>query len=912
MAETVPAPATDYDVLVLGAGVGGMESALSLGDMGFKVLLVEKEPSVGGRMILLSKVFPTLDCASCISTPKMAAVSHHPNVRSLVYSEVEEIAPRPEGGFRVRVLEKPTFVDAAKCTGCSLCEPVCPVPVPDEFNYDLTARRAAHIAFPQAVPKKAVITRRGTSPCSFTCPAGVKPHGYIALVRAGKYDQAFRQHLEDAPLVGVLSRACYAPCEEGCSRTELEGPVSIRGIKRFMADRYYATHPEPEYGPPATRSGKKVAVVGSGPSGLTAAYFLAKSGHTVTVLDSDREAGGMLRWGIPSYRLPKSVLDRDLLNITALGVEIRTGAAVRSLSALKTEGYDAVFLATGTVGGRKLGAPGEELRGVYDSVRFLHDVNAGKAPDLAGANVAVVGGGNVAIDCARSALRLGAKHVYLVYRRSREEMPAHSWEVKDAEEEGVDLQCTWDVDQVLGYDGHVWGLELVGSSSAGGKGRKQALVRDESRRQTLPVGAVISAIGLTPATSPFASEVALAPNGTVQVAKETLQTSLPYVFAGGDDVLGPSSIAESMGQGRRAAFHIDRFLKGLEAGAVPFADPLPEVDRETVAAEARADAPPRPPRLPDRLPIPERLHSFVDYESGLDEADARASANRCLDCGVCSECRECIAACPADAIDLGMRAHAETVRVRSVAIATGFSPFDAREKPAYGYGRIANVVTGPQMDRILAPTRPYNAVLRPSDGKTPSNVAFVLCTGSRDEQVGNRLCSRVCCMYSMKQAQLLMGALPLADVTIYYIDVRAFGKGYEEFFQQTKGMAVNFTKGKVSRIEETENQDLLVHYEDIEGGGGQKVARHDLVVLAVGLLPNTGALKLFPEGAPGQDAHSYIEEPNEELEPGKTTLPGVFVIGSATAVRDIPDTIVHSEAASAQIAAYLKRPEARA
>jgi heterodisulfide reductase subunit A-like polyferredoxin len=907
-----PPPPADYDVLVLGAGVGGMESALTLGDMGFRVLLVEKEPSVGGRMILLSKVFPTLDCASCISTPKMAAVNNHPNVRSLVYSEVEEIAPNGDGRFRVRVTRKPTFVDFAKCTGCALCEPVCPVPVPDEFNYDLASRRAAHIAFPQAVPKKAILSRRGSSPCNFRCPAGVKPHGYIALVREGKYDEAFRQHLEDAPLVGVLSRACYAPCEEGCTRAELEGPVSIRGIKRFMADRYYAAHSAPEYGPPAVSSGHRVAVVGSGPSGLTAAFFLARRGHSVTVLEADQAPGGMLRWGIPAYRLPRSVLERDLRNITALGVEIRANAPVRSLAHLREEGFEAVYLATGTVGGRRLDVPGEELAGVYDSVAFLHAINDGAPPDLAHRRVAVVGGGNVAIDCARSALRLGAKEVRIVYRRTREEMPAHAAEIQDAEEEGIRLDCSWVPDRVLGYDGKVWALSLVGSRSTGGKGRSHALTLDERRRWELPVDVVISAIGLVPATSPFATEIARAADGTVAVEGETLRASLPYVFAGGDDVLGPSSIAEAMGQGRRAAESIDRYLNGQPLRPTRGEVPLPEVDRRAVAAEARTAADARNGVPIPRSAVDERVRTFADYEGGFSEEEARASALRCLDCGLCSECRQCVAACPADAIDLGMRAETETVVVRSVALATGFSPFDARQKPAFGFGRYANVITGPQMDRILAPTRPYNAVVRPSDGKTPSNVAFVLCTGSRDEQVGNRLCSRVCCMYSMKQAQLLMGALPVSDVTIYYIDLRAFGKGYEEFLQQTKGMGVYFTKGKVSRIEEVEDGDLLVQYDDLENGGGQKTARHDLVVLATGLLPNVGALRLFPQGAPAQDAYSYVREPDEELEPGATSLDGVFVIGSATAVRDIPDTIVHAEAASAQIAAYLKRPEAEA
>ena len=906
------APASDYDVLVVGAGVGGMESALTLGDMGFKVLLVEKEPSVGGRMILLSKVFPTLDCASCISTPKMAGVNNHPNVRPLVYSEVDDITPQPDGRFLVHLTRKPTFVDAAKCTGCALCEPACTVSVPDEFNYDIAARHAAHIAFPQAVPKKAVITRRGTSPCSFTCPAGVKPHGYVSLVRAGKYEEAFQQHLEDAPLVGVLSRACYAPCEEQCSRLDLEGAVSIRSIKRFMADRYYAAHPEPEYGPPTERRGKRVAIVGSGPSGLTAAYFLGRQGYDVTIFEADSEPGGIMRWGIPSYRLPKDVLARDVKNVTALGVRIETNHRVTSLWALREAGYDACFVAAGDRGGRKLSVPGEDMRGVVDSMEFLHHVKDGTPPALAGKTVLVIGGGNVAIDSARSALRLGARSVKLFCLEARGEMPAHAWEVQEAEEEGVIVTNSWGVKRVLGEEGSVTGVELVRCTAVFDQDHRFRPTFNEAVRQPVAGQVVITAIGLGPNTATFSSELALQRNGTIQVHPETLATSLPGVYAGGDAVTGPSMIVSSIGQGKRAAFYIDRFLRGVSNDGVRFDERLPVADRAAVVARAKEGGTRREPLPPARRPLAERVTNFDEYESAMTEGDARASANRCLDCGVCSECRECVAACPADAIDLGMRAHHETVTVGSVALATGFTPFDARQKPAFGFGRFPNVITGPQMDRILAPTRPFNAVVRPSDGKSPSNVAFVLCAGSRDDQVGNRLCSRVCCMYSMKQAQLLMGALPLADVTIYYLDIRAFGKGYEEFFQQTKGMSVYFTKGKVARIEETDSNDLLVHYEDIEGDGGQKTARHDLVVLAVGMLPNQGAFQLFPKDALAKDAYAYVREVNEELEPGQTSVDGVFVIGSATAVRDIPDTIVHSEAASAQIAAYLRKGGMRA
>jgi heterodisulfide reductase subunit A len=898
----------DYDALIVGAGIAGMESSLTLGDMGFKVLLVEKEASIGGKMILLSKVFPTLDCSSCIATPKMAATANHPNIKVLTYSEIDTVNRNLDGTFSVDLRKNPRFIDPVKCTGCAQCETACTVAIADEFNSDLVARRAAYIAFPQAVPKKAIIDRKGTSPCSFTCPAGVKPHGYISLVRAGKFDEAFRLHLEDAPLPGCLSRACYAPCEEECTRGQLEGPLPIRAIKRFMVDRYYSTHPDPEYGIPEKLNGKRVAVVGSGPAGLSAAYFLARSGYPVTIFESEPEPGGIMRWGIPSYRLPKDILARDIKNISALGVRIVTNTKVSSVEFLKKNVFDAVFLATGITGGRKISIPGEELHGVYDCMEFLKSFNSDKPIDLKNKKVAVIGGGNAAIDPARIALRAGAKQVCIQYRRGREEMPAHEWELKAALQEGIVFQFLRTPIRLIGDNGKLKALECVSMKlgEPDESGRKRPIPIKGSE-ETMDVDVVILSIGLLPNTAPFASELELDWNGTIKVNKGTLETSIPSIFAGGDTVSGPSMIAQAIGQGKRAAYYIDRYLQGLPLDQVHYDDRLPVVERNPAVKQFDGRLTERKPVELRRKPVEEWVRSFEEYEITMTEEEARYSANRCLDCGGCSECRQCIAVCPADAISFDDRVEQVNLNVGSVLLSTGFDIFDACHKPALGYGRFPNVINAMQMDRILSPTRPYNAVIRPSDGKAPSNIAFVLCTGSRDYKTNNRLCSSVCCMYSIKQAQLLMGALPLADITIYYIDIRAFGKGYDEFYEQAKGMGVYFVKGKVARIEETTEQNLKVFYEDIEGDGGAKQAEHDLVVLSVGALPTQGPLGMFKNGELETDPYHYICEQDEELEPGKTSIEGVFVAGTAAAARDIPDTILHSAAAAAQAAVYLTK-----
>jgi heterodisulfide reductase subunit A2 len=892
-----------YDALVVGSGIGGMESALKLGDMGYKVLVVEKEASVGGKMILLSKVFPTLDCASCISTPKMAATIHHPNIDVLTYAEVEGIRANDDGTYHARIKQKPKFIDETACTGCRLCEMACNVAVPDEFNADMVSRRAAYIAFPQAVPKKAVIDRAGISPCTHDCPAGIKAHGYVARVRSGEYEQAFDLVLETTPLVGSLGRACYAPCEEQCTRGELEGPLPIRRLKRFIADLHYGqADPTPLERP--EQNGHKVAVVGSGPAGLTAAWQLARKGYGVKIFEAAERPGGMLTLGIPAYRLPNDVVDDDIANVTGIGVEIETGVRITDPLKLKHDGFDAVLVATGTHKAVQLRVPGEELAGVRSALTFLADVKLGKDAGLAGKKVLVVGGGNVAIDAARSARRLGAASVDQVSLECCEEMPAHDFEVEEAQAEGIMLHDGWGIDHFEG-EGTVERAIIKVCTCVFNADGKFAPEYDETQRDTIDCDLVIIAAGMMADTEAFDLETN--GNRTLKADAGTLQTAVPHVFAAGDVLTGPTMITTAVGQGRRAAFMIDRFLQGQDLDPDLYDEPLPVVDKDEVLA--RQDVYDRREPLESSAVMSAAPTDFGETEGPMTEDEAFLGVARCLDCGVCSECHACVDACPADAIKLDMRGQEIEAEVGAVVLATGFNLFPADAKPQYGYGRFKNVMTGMQMDRLLAPTRPYNAVLRPSDGKVPDNIAYIMCTGSRDETVDNPLCSKICCMYSVKQNQLIMGALPLADVTVYYIDVRSVGKGYDEFYQQAKDMGANFVKGRVSGITETGDGNLVLRYEDIENGSTLAEAEHDLVVLAVGVQPSRGVAELFGDNgdALALDDYYYVGEADEDMDPGRTNLPGVFVAGAAAGAKDIPDSILHAGAAVAQAAAHLER-----
>jgi heterodisulfide reductase subunit A len=779
----------------------------------------------------------------------------------------------------------------------------CTVAVPDQFNADLVARRAAYIAFPQAVPKKAVVDRPGTSPCTFDCPAGIKAHGYVSLARSGDYEKAFNLVLESTPLVGSLGRACFAPCEDACSRGSLEGAVPIRRIKRFLADTHYASG-NLLGATRAQQNGRRVAIVGSGPAGLTAAWQLGRLGYKITVFEAAPVAGGALGLTIPDYRLPGEVVAQDVGNVTAIGVEIEVNHPVDDLEALRRDGFDAVLVATGTGKAARLGVPGEDLRGVLPSLAFLQASKLGGIGDLKDKHVVVVGGGNVAIDAARSARRLGAASVQQVCLEQRIQMPAFSWEIDEALEEGVALHDGWGVAAVLGRD-TVRGIDLKRCTAVFDQAGRFSPSYDERVRTTIGCDVVIVAIGMGPDTAVFGQTLPLRSNRTIDVDPRTLQSKVPHIFACGDVVTGATMITTAVGQGRRAAYMIDRWLRKEPFAADVFDQRLPQVLPEDVLRRQKSHS--RKDPVSSGKTFVATPTDFHEIELPLTEDEVHHSAGRCLDCGVCSECHECVNVCPAGAIHLDMRPQRIDADVGTVIVSTGFKLFPADLKPQYGYGRYKNVITGMQMDRLLAPTRPYNTVLRPGDGRLPDRIAYVMCTGSRDQTVGNPLCSEICCMYSIKQNQLIMGALPLADVTVFTIDVRTMGKGYDEFYVQAGAMGANFIKGRIAEIRELDNGNLILRYEDIEQGGAVRESEFDLVVLAVGVQPNLETKKLFGEDTLQHDACHYVEEVDEDLNPGQTNIPGVFVAGAASGAKDIPESILHAGAAVAQAAAYAER-----
>jgi formate dehydrogenase major subunit len=485
------------------------------------------------------------------------------------------------------------------------------------------------------------------APCSMRCPANIDIQGYIALIARGQYLEATRLIRRTNPLPLTCGRVCPHPCESQCRRGRVDQPININHLKRFASDRAYE-RPELLNPPRAPLSGHWVAVVGGGPAGLSAAYYLALAGHSPVIFEAMPQLGGMLRYGIPEYRLPKAVLDRELAAIMTAGVQARlnrTWTRDFTLTSLMEEGFAAVFLGVGAWVNRRMGLAGEDAAGVWPGTVFLNQVALGRLGSLAGQRVAVVGGGNTAMDCARTALRLGASRVVIYYRRSRKEMPAQVLEVDEAEREGVEMElCVAPVtvhrdgDRLTGMSFQL--MELCGLDASGRAEPKP--IEGSERRVDLDL--LIVAIGQQPEAEllerdPLAGQLALNRRGNLEARYQTGATNLERVFAGGDLVSGPATVVEAIGAGRRAAKAMDRFLGGrsLEP-ARPLAiskGALAEVDQSVFQGRVKA---PRV-RMPELTPQA-RSGNFLEVELGLSEEAAQAEARRCLACG-CQAAHDC-------------------------------------------------------------------------------------------------------------------------------------------------------------------------------------------------------------------------------------------------------------------------------
>jgi NADPH-dependent glutamate synthase beta subunit-like oxidoreductase len=471
-------------------------------------------------------------------------------------------------------------------------------------------------------------------PCNQACPAGENIQGWLAHVRAARYREAWLTLIRDNPLPAIHGRVCYHPCESRCNRVELDDAVSIHAVERFLGDLAVKEGWElPLEAPP---SGKRVLVVGAGPSGLSAAYHLARRGHSVEIHEAGPVPGGMLHFGIPAYRLPREDLMREVRRIEAMGVKIVCGRRVEDLLAEKASGrFDAVFIAIGADAAKHVDIPTRDAVRVLDAVALLHDVNSGERPRL-GRRVVVYGGGNTAMDAARTARRLGAEETVIVYRRDRAHMSARAFEADEAIEEGVRIQWLATIKAIEGPELMIEAMEL----DADGR------PRPTGRIEHLEADAVVLALGQEPDSAFLRHMPAIdvGSDGVIRVDSH-MMTGHPGIFAGGDAVPGERSVTVSVGHGKKAALHIDAYLRGSRLE--------PRLKHATVSYEMLhlplySDA---QPRRQVALPAATRVEGFEEVMDGLTEAQAHYEAGRCLSCGNCFECDQCYAACPEQAIE---------------------------------------------------------------------------------------------------------------------------------------------------------------------------------------------------------------------------------------------------------------------
>jgi len=703
---------------------------------------------------------------------------------------------------------------------------------------------------------------------------------------------------DEHPFPGICGRVCHHPCESKCTRAEVDQSLAVRELHRFLGD--YELERGELYIPEikAEKRSEKIAVIGSGPAGVTAAYELLRQGYQVTIFEKQDEPGGMMRYGIPEYRLPRDILANEIKVAQEMGAELKCGVTFGkdvTLESLKADGYSATFLAIGLHSGRKLGIENEDIEGVLQGVDFLRNASKGEKIEV-GKEVVVVGGGNVAVDVAQVAKRLGAGKVTLICLERREEMPAWEYEITEALEDDIEIVNSFGPRNLFldNSNQRISGIEFKSCKQVFDADGRFSPEFDDNVCQTFTADTIIMAIGQSADLEGITDQgIAISGPGGLEADPVTLQTPIDWVFAGGDAFYGPKSVVDAVACGKEVAISIHRFINNMdlkEGREKVWEYVRPAIEGEGIIERIKAE----------HLAPETRAGNFLEVAYGFNEEMAQKEAHRCMSCGICSECYQCLDACLAGAIDHDQVAVTKDLTVGSVVLATGAKPYDPTPlSDIYLYGQNPNVMTSLEFERLLSSGGPTQGhLLRPSDQKEPKKVAWLQCIGSRDNnKCGNGYCSSVCCMYAIKDAMIAKEhATEDLDTAIFYMDIRSFGKDYEMYYDRAKDReGIRFVKSRVhSVVENRENKNLILRFADENGAIMEE--EFDMLVLSVGLEVPAETVELAEKLGVKVNQNKFIE--SEPFNPLESSRPGIYACGSFQGPKDIPSSVTEASAAA--------------
>ena len=660
-------------VLIVGAGISGCQAALDLAKLDIKVYLIEKYPIIREFLKDSESFIPINDCSVCLYAPKIMDIEKNPNIELIENADIVSLEGKP-GNFKAKVRKRAEIISEERRSPCDDCYLKSLSNATIDLEQKTSELEKIYPHFPENMALKILLESRRIPPCENECPAHVKAQEYNSLIAKNEYQNALNVIRDRCPLPAVIGRICNHPCETVCNRGEVDDPVNICGLKRFVAD-FVRDNLEDELEFLEEKKDKKVAIVGSGPSGLTVAYQLARRGYPVTIFERESVPGGMIRLGVPNYRLPPEIVNADIEHIKRYGVEIKTNSAIGStglsIKDLKKD-YDAVYIGVGLQNSRKLNIEGEDLKNIRYAIEFLKSCKLEKNVTV-GKNVIVIGGGDVAIDVARSALRVGAEKVQMVMLESEDIMPAQPWEVEEAKEEGIIFNVSRGPKRFVGKNGKVTGVETLICSSVFDSEGRFSPVLEECTEEIFEGDMIIVSVGQGGDLDFLDKEIKV--ERGIAVDKITFQTSVEGVFAGGEIVTGPGSAIRAIATGNKAGFVIDQYLKGVDISKIT--ETIPDYSEEEVIGIDQLEGLERVIHSPREeiklISAKDRISNFNDITIGMEEKAAIDEAKRCLSCGICKECLENVKACVARPFKHDQEGEVISLNVNTVMLSPGES-----------------------------------------------------------------------------------------------------------------------------------------------------------------------------------------------------------------------------------------------